>query len=532
LPIAVAASMLIFAAATAQTTWPTAGADHYNSRANVTPAGPNQLNAGNVGQLKVKWFFPTSANGGVRDTPTVEPGGVYFTSSNGYLYKLDPATGALIWKVYEPTYLGVATGASRTSPAIYNNTIIIGLTGYVVAINKMTGALVWKTLVETHPAATVDTSPVIMDGAIYVGVASDEETLAYNPTYVPTFRGSVVKLNATTGAVLWKTNTTPAGYTGAGVWGSSLVPDPTRGLVYATTGNNYTIPAAAGACVVKAGSDVHAARDCMAARNFVDSILAFDIKTGVIVWSRKTIGADAWNPSSTCSEPTNTTCPTLAAHGPYDIDFASEPNLFQVPGSNGKKDDRGGTGDGWMLGAGQKTGVYWALNPKNGGLFWSTKTVPTHGGIQWGSAVDLDKKSYVYVALNNLSQSTGNDLVGRAGVRVKNWIGGAWGAINTHSGKLIWQIPAVGQALDAPKIGGNAPGPMTMHNDIVFGGSTSGVLAAMDDTGAILWQYNSNAIIQSGPAIANETVYWGVGYAFPVIANPVCGVYAFSVNGT
>jgi polyvinyl alcohol dehydrogenase (cytochrome) len=527
----VVAMVMSIVGAHAQTSWPVSGADINNSRASWSPTGLGQLRLGNVGQLKVKWFFPTSPHGGVRDTPTVEPGGVYFTSSNGWLYKVDPDKGTLIWQHLESDYIGLPLG-SRTSPAIYGNNVYIGLSGYVIAINKMTGAMVWKTLVDPHPSATVDTSPVIVGGAIYVGVASGEENLVIGTSYVPTFRGSVVKLNLTTGAVIWKTFTTPSGYTGAGVWGSSLVPDPTRGLVYAATGNNYTIPAAAGACVVKAGSNMMAQRACLDPADYVDTVLAFNINTGAIVWSRKTIGADAWNPSTACSNPTNTTCPTLAANGPYDIDFASEPNLFQVSNFAGTKDDLGGVSDGWVLGVGQKTGVYWGLNPNNGGMFWAAKTVPNHGGIQWGSAVDLTTHSYVFVALNDLSEVAGNDLVGRHGVPVKNWIGGAWGAIDAHNGNLVWQIPTIGKALDAPTVGGNAPGPVSFHNNIVFAGSTSGTLVAMDNTGAVYWTYNTNAIIQSGPAIANDTVYWGVGYAFPVIANPVCGVYAFSVNGT
>ncbi len=506
--------------------WAMSGGAVSNSRADATPVGPHQLRVGTVGQLKLKWFFSTGPGGGVRDTPTADTSGVYFTALDGALYKVNPDTGALIWKNREAKYLGFTRTPSKTSPIISGNSIFIGADGYVIAVNKINGKLLWKTRVDSHPAAIVDSSPSEFNGYIYVGVTSSEEALAITPGYVPSFIGSIVKIKADTGAIVWKTPTAPVGYTGNGVWGSSVVPDTTRGLVYATTGNNYTIPAATGICVKKARNNIAAQRACLDPADYTDSILALDMQSGAIVWSRKTIGADAWNPSTACGNPANTTCPTVKA--PYDVDFASGPNLFQVADFSGVKDDRGGSSSGWILGAGQKNGVYWALNPTNGGLFWSTPTASNSGGIQWGSAADPYSQTYVFVALNNPSYTVGNTLVGRNGGAVKNWIGGAWGAINARTGKLAWQIPTVGPALDYPSIGGDAPGALTAHNNIIFGGSTSGTMVAMDNTGFIFWQYNSGAVIQSGPSIFNENVYWGVGYLTPSVANPICGVYAFS----
>ncbi len=60
-----------------------------------------------------------------------------------------------------------------------------------------------------------------------------------------TFRGSVVALNAATGAILWRTYTTPenggqpGGWSGSSVWGSSPVVDLARQQVVIATGDNY-----------------------------------------------------------------------------------------------------------------------------------------------------------------------------------------------------------------------------------------------------------------------------------------------------
>ena len=62
------------------------------------------------------------------------------------------------------------------------------------------------TQVDTHPAAIITGSPVVFDGAVYIGLSSSEETLVLDPAYpCCSFRGSVVALDVKTGAMLWKT---------------------------------------------------------------------------------------------------------------------------------------------------------------------------------------------------------------------------------------------------------------------------------------------------------------------------------------
>jgi hypothetical protein len=74
-----------------------------------------------------------------------------------------------------------------------------------------------------------------------------------------------------------------------------------------------------------------------------------------------------------------------------DYDFGQGAILYKI----GKKE---------LLGAGQKSGVYWAVNPDNGEVIWSRQVGPggSLGGLQWGSATDGKR---IYTAISNNSRT-------------------------------------------------------------------------------------------------------------------------------
>jgi polyvinyl alcohol dehydrogenase (cytochrome) len=352
---------------------------------------------------------------------------------------------------------------------------------------------------------------------VYVGVASLEELVAADPSYLCcTFRGSVVALDATTGAIKWKAHTTPdnggaaGGYAGAGVWGSTPVVDTQRGLVYVTSGNNYAVPATVATCVAGGGG-----LSCNDPANRFDSIIALDLNTGAIRWSTFAEAYDAWNLAciGLFGPPDN--CPTPA--GP-DYDFGSGPNLFTL---------RGGSPDRDIVGAGQKSGIYWALNPDNGQVLWSTQVGPggETGGIQWGSAVDGTR---VYVAIANSRFQ--EHLPGLPG-----HFGGSFGALDAATGQILWQTPeAIGAPLcpACPPLSGPIA-PLTVANDVVYGGTLTGFFRALDAaTGAVLWSYPAGGSVGGGAAVARGMVYWGSGFGHfgPLLGSSNNELYAFSLD--
>jgi polyvinyl alcohol dehydrogenase (cytochrome) len=248
-----------------------------------------------------------------------------------------------------------------------------------VSIDRFTGALKWATQVDSHPAAVVTSSPLLENGKLYVGVSSGEESFSLIPNYpCCSFRGSVVSLDAKTGKLLWKTYTiddsayfqsdgvTPSGFAGAAVWSSPAL-DRRRHSLYVTTGNNYTAPE--GVVTLPPG-------------DHIESIMALDLDTGAIKWSQRMTEGDAFVIADLFANPPG---------GGPDWDFGSGANLFRTQ-IGGKPQD--------VVGAGQKSGIYWAVDADSGSVLWKTPVGPGGhlGGIHWGTAVDSQR---VYVGVND-----------------------------------------------------------------------------------------------------------------------------------
>jgi polyvinyl alcohol dehydrogenase (cytochrome) len=375
--------------------WNSAGGNRQNTR---YQQAEHTLSVSNVDGLIVKWVVETG--GDVSATPAVDSDTVYFPDWAGNLYALDKLTGALKWQASIPALTGIHGDKARVTPAVTEDKLIIGNQGSfggggkVMAFNKFTGELIWSTQTDTHPAAIITQSPTVFDGRVYVGVSSLEEAYAASgiiPGYeCCSFRGSMLALDLETGAVVWQTYTAPEGFSGNAVWGSSPAIDTKRGQVYIATGNNYSVPQSVLDCVAAAGNDPGAKAACLPADNHFDSVMALDMKTGAIRWSTRAIPYDAWNVDCIPFFGDGDNCPEPA--GP-DFDFGQAPALFSVK-FDGKSKSRD------VVGVGQKSGQYWALNPDTGAVIWVTQAGPggIAGGLQWGSAVDGQR---VYTANAN-----------------------------------------------------------------------------------------------------------------------------------
>jgi polyvinyl alcohol dehydrogenase (cytochrome) len=463
----------------------------------------------NVQGLKPKWVFTTG--GDVSATPTVDGDAVYFPDWGGNLFAVEKDSGRLIWSRKISDYDGVDGAISRVSPAVDAEQLIVGDIlnskqvhngANVISVDRATGMLRWMTQVENHPAAIITGSPVVFGGVVYVGVSSIEETLALNPAYpCCSFRGSIVALDVKTGAMLWKTfdmpenGGRPGGYSGGAVWQPAAI-DPQRGTLFIGTGNNYTAPADVEAC-----QNATPTANCAAADDFFDTALALDLKTGQIKWAKRLQGIDTW--TIACLTPTGpkANCPVPTSQ---DFDLGgSGPNLL-----------------GNIVGFGQKSGIYWALNPDNGNIVWSTPVGPGSplGGIEWGTATDGQR---IYVAIAN-----GNHLPYTLVPSGQHITWGSWSALDAATGKILWQTAD-------PTAATIDTGSVSVANGVMYAGSYSGQMYALDTTtGRILWNFASGGSVIDGPSIVDGALYWGSGYGNipPGIGNNK--VYAFDLAGS
>ena len=520
---AVAAAVALTAGvASAQTSWPTAGLNSKNSR---YQEAERRISPKTVGGLRLRWAVDTT--GDVTANPAIDGQFLYFPDSAGFLYKVRRDTGDIVWKNPIANYTGIAGDFARGTPAIAGNVLILGnqsgkflgapngqpdpQPARVFAVDKDSGAPLWTTQVDVTPFSFVTTSAIVTGTTAIVGVASNEELMA---AFIPApywqfqFRGSVVALDVTTGAVKWTTYTVPVGYFGGAVWSSTPAVDPARNRVYVTTGNNYSVPASVVECV-RAGT---APAICMSPDNHFNSLLALDLTTGAVAWARRGLTYDAWNVSCGLVTPgfvvgpwfpgVYGNCPDPQAPSPArvtgpDWDFAQGPML--MPDEDG---------DAGMVGAGQKSGMFWAFRAKDGKLKWARQVAPggVTGGLQWGSATD--GKSIFVAASNSGPAEAGGGLAPLPWTLDdgSTTTAGGWAAIDVKSGAVKWTT--------ADPNGSRSEAAVSGANGVIFGCNLAGAgtMYALDaKNGKPLWSFNSGGPCNAGPSIADGMVFWGSG---------------------
>lgn len=229
-------------------------------------------------------------------------------------------------------------------------------------------------------------------------------------------------------------------------------------------------------------------------------------------WAKRCSVDDAW--IGACAQESSA-CPTPAG---ADMDFGAGANLFTAT-INAVATP--------LVGAGQKSGVYWALAPNGGTLQWSKSVDPGGklGGMEWGTASDNQR---IYVAISNNTHKSYKLPSGAI------WNGASWAALNPATGAILWQVPDPGRHPLHPQQPALALGPVTVANGVVYAASTSGYMYALNAaTGATLWSYLAAGSVSAAPAVVNGTVYWGSGYHHFPIASPIGTAsnrfYAFSL---
>lgn len=468
----------------------------------------------------------------VSATPAIFGEYVIFPSLDGFLYAFNKTSKTMIWsknikEAYYPKS-ALTQVKCRNTPAKYGSSFLVGLLGPadVIKVDIATGSLLGKVTLSSHIAAIVTMSGTVYNGKLYVGVSSNEETFASDPSYTCcSFGGTFHAVDIATMRLVWTwwaipfNLVGPSNFAGAAIWGSSPAIDTETGVVYFATGNNYVIPDELDNCYnVTVEADWE--KNCnllYGPDNYINSVVALSVDTGAKVWARRTNAYDAWTVGCLYDGAPN--CPK--SPGP-DADFGMAPVLSTVSGQK-------------ALFIGQKNGITHRLNPVDGTTVWATQTCPggTLGGISWGISVD---DSQVYVSCINylhLPWTLKNGTV---------IYGGGWAALDKAAGSVLWttanpanfdpsggvfNVSSNGRAFSSW-----GAGPSTSVGDIVLVGSSDSVYkpklqggspkygnggfvySLRKTTGAVLSSYETKAGVYGGFAVDKNCAFIGSGYSF------------------
>ena len=454
------------------------------------PKAQGGLSAADLPRLELKWAYGYVNVTAARTQPTVAGGRLFVGSETGEVRALNPRTGCEYWRFK-------AQAGVTSSPMVGAYHSAAGQTGFAIyfgdrkanvyAVDAQSGQQVWTRRADDNALAGITGSLTYFGGLVLVPVQgiAEEGQGVHNKHECCSFRGSVSALDASTGAVMWKTYTVGEnrprgknqegvqsyGPAGGAIWSAPTV-DAKRHQVYVGTGNGYADPP----------------------QPTTDAIVALDLDTGAVKWVRQAAPNDQWAMGCDPSNPDNPACPKTL--GP-DYDFSAPPAIAHVKGRD-------------VLVVPQKAAIAWALDPDNGAVLWHYQFGQGSGlGGQWGTAVEGD----------------------RAYFGVADWLTstpGGMRAVSLVTGKPVWQVPPqpklCGVAIGC--IAGQGGPPTIIPGAVLNAGMDGGVRAYSTKDGKILWTFDANrefdtvnglkahggSMDGSGPVVVDGMLYVNSGY--------------------
>ncbi len=347
-------------------------------------------------------------------------------------------------------------------------------------VDRGTGAIRWQVKPDPHPSAAIFSSPTPVGNKIVVGVASNEEIDAADPTYpCCSFRGSVVMLNPVDGRIVWQTyfvspTELAAGTSGVAAWATPTY-DEENGLIYVTTGNNYSAPANA----------------------LEDSVIALDATTGAIRWVMQAVSDDVSNFGVPIAPLT-------------DSDFGDSPQIYRL--SNGRK----------VVGAGNKNGNYFVMDAATGQLL-NAKHLQTGGSLGGLFADSATAYGLVFANGADWPDPFNFDVLPNAGLLT---------AITGDANHVLWQKTVPHEvALSGVAVANGVVYYITCNpgtGDRLT--NSSGTVFALNAlTGTTLAALPVNSCANGGPAVSHGKVFVGLGNEYLFAGTPTGNVLGFGL---
>jgi PQQ-dependent dehydrogenase (methanol/ethanol family) len=480
----------------------------------------DQINTGNVGQLKLAWSF-APGGAGLETTPVVMDGVMYVTGAK-LICALDASTGRSFWCAArnarqqlpsggiaeqqqqrpgggEPSAAvgpanaarpsaGVASGngPNRGVAVVGNRVIFTSDDGYLIAVNRLTGGVMW-TVPLTNPKFGgryyATPAPLVIGDLVISGVSGGD-----SPT-----RGFLAAFKVTTGELAWRFWTVPApgdpaaktwqgpdmATGGAATWMTGSY-DKESDTVYWGVGNPYPSTDGAG----RLGDNLYA-----------NSMIALDAKTGKLRWHYQ-----------------------FTPHDVHDWD-ATAPLLLVDETYQGKPRK--------LVMQANRNGFFYVLDRTNGQFLFAKQFVdkmnwasgidakgrsilipgrePTPEGVfacpavrgatNWFStAYNPETKLFYLMAAEDCGVFRSKGRIYGANVDVKSPGQRFLRAIDPQTGKIVWEKPLTGSHE------ANYSGVLSTAGGLVFHGETAGGFAAVDGkTGKTLWYLPTNDAWRASP---------------------------------
>jgi len=460
---------------------------------------PSDINKENVVSLHQKWN--AALCGPASASPSIINGKVYVSDFGSCLSCFDLETGALLLRRNLTADYGFPSRVTaRGTPTYYEdgNSLLLGTSAYVgsyvgilepgygswlFSVNLTDLSLMWKVEVNDNVWSLITQSLTIRGNKVYFGVSSSEASAPLTaPGTCCSFVGKAYCYNANNGAQVWERAMIPdelAGvgkYSGCGIFG--FAPVVVEDDVYFGTGQTHAVPDDVATCI----NNNPLNGSCYDSRVLFDSIVRINRFTGEIRSSFRASAADAWNIACYFNGMIPG-CQTPSAAFDWDvtgISFSRKTNT---------------------LFAQAKSGFIWHFDRDLTPLHSSVLVLGSASGgyVWWPALRDNHRLGKIgFLGANNNGNSRLYTLPNGM-----NTTAGAWTKYN-GLGELEWVTPGL--------TGKGVYGGVAITNNVVFGSTVDGVLAALDyDTGAILWTFPVYTGMYSGPSISEDTVVWTTG---------------------
>ena len=453
----------------------------------------DQITAGNVGDLELKWAYQIPQIDRAETVPLVVDGIMFVTEAPSNVVALDAATGRQYWRYDHelPEDLRICCGRNNRGVAILGETLYMStLDAQLAAIDARTGNLRWATQVAPYQSGYSKTAaPLIVKDRVVTGIAGGEYGI----------RGFVDAYNPETGALDWRTDTIPgpdnpdvqtwAGESwrtgGSASWITGSY-DPDLDLVYWGTGN----PGPDWNGDVRLGDNLYS-----------DSVLALNSSSGNMDWYFQ-----------------------FTPHDVHDWDAIQVPILADIEyEGRTRKVMMWANRNAFYYTLDRETGEFLVGKPyalqtwaegldENGRPIRLPDTFPTEegvvvspsigGGTNWWSPAFSPQTGLFYVNAfdgeqryfkRNEDYVEGEKFTGGGGenVRPNETYHSAIRAIDPATGDRRWEFPI------QPR---SSAGITTTAGNLVFSGTVDGYFFALNaETGEELWHTSVGARVHSAP---------------------------------